>query len=81
YIDTAPSSLDLISDPLIHLRSLLKSISTVNGKTSTQIMLPDTFSNCTEKLRYFDKCKLFIDTPVTFGFSGGICFLQFNSNE
>jgi hypothetical protein len=81
YVDTALASFDLILDPLIHLRSSLKSISVVNEKTPAQIMLPNTFANCTGKLRYFDKQKLFIDTPATFGFSGGLCYLQSNRNE
>ncbi|CAF4080537.1 unnamed protein product [Rotaria sp. Silwood1] len=44
-------------------------------------MLPNTFVNCTGKLRYFVETKLYIDTPITFGFSGGPCFLQSNLNE
>ncbi len=47
----------------------------------TQIMLPNTFANCTGKLQYFDKQNIFIDTPATFSFSGGLCFLQSNPNE
>ncbi|UJR07106.1 hypothetical protein I4U23_011394 [Adineta vaga] len=81
YVGVAPSSFDLILDPLIHLRSSLKSISVVNGKTPAQIMLLDTFRNCSGKLRYFDKQKFFIDTPATYGFSGGICFVPSSSNE
>jgi len=81
YVGTAPSFFDLIPDPLIYLRASLKSITVVNGKTPTQLMLPNTFINCTGKVRYFDKIKLYIDTPATFGFSGGPCFLQSNPNE
>jgi hypothetical protein len=44
-------------------------------------MLPNTFTICTGELHYFDKQKLYIATPATFGFSGGPCFLQSNSNE
>ena len=64
YVGTAPSSFDLIVDPFIYLRSSLKSISVVNGEKPTEIMLANTFANCTGKLRFFDKKKLFIDTPL-----------------
>ncbi|CAF3596414.1 unnamed protein product [Rotaria sp. Silwood1] len=81
YVGTAPSSFDLIPDPWIHRQASLKTITNVNGKTPAQLMLPYTFVNCSGKLRYFDEKKLYIDTPATFCFSGGLCFLQSNLNE
>ncbi|CAF3758462.1 unnamed protein product [Rotaria sp. Silwood1] len=81
YVDNVSSSFDLISDPWIHFQPSLKTITDVNGKIPAQLMLPNTFVNCTGKLRYFDETKLYIDTPITFGFSGGPCFLQSNLNE
>ncbi|CAF4504064.1 unnamed protein product, partial [Rotaria sp. Silwood2] len=81
YVGIAPSSFDLIPYPLIYLRASLKSIAVVNDKTPTQLRLLNTFINCTGKSRYFDKTKLNIDIPPTFNFSGGLCFLQSNSNQ
>jgi hypothetical protein len=81
YVGTVPSSFDLISDPLIYLGTPLKSISSVNGKTPTNLMLQNTFTNCTGQIRYFDNKKIYIDTPATFVFSGGPCILASNQNE
>lgn len=81
YVGRAPSSFDLIPDRWITLQTSLKTIAEVNGKTPAQLMLPNTFVNCTGKLKYFEKNKLYIDTPATFGFSGGPCFLQSNFDE
>lgn len=81
YVGTVPSSFDLIADPLIYLGASLKSISSVNGKTPTKLMLQNTFTNCTGHIRYFENKKICIDTPATFGFSGGPCILTSNQNE
>ena len=81
YVGTAPSSFDLIPDPLVFFRQSLKNLAIVNGKTPAQMMIPKTFVNCSGKLRYFDRKKIYIDTPATFGFSGGPCFLESSPNE
>ncbi|CAF1561376.1 unnamed protein product, partial [Didymodactylos carnosus] len=81
YVGTAPAAFDLIPDPLIFFRESLKRLDTVDGKAPTQLMLPNTFLNCTGKLRFFDNKILYIDTPATLGFGGGLCFLQSNPNE
>lgn len=81
YVGTASPSFDLIPDPLVFFRQSLKNLATVNGKTPTQMMIPKTFVNCSGKLRYFDQKRIYIDTPATFGFSGGPCFLQSGPNE
>jgi hypothetical protein len=41
-----------------NLRASLKNIAVVNGKTQTQLMLPNTFINCTGKIRYFNNKKI-----------------------
>jgi hypothetical protein len=37
--------------------------------------------NCTGTLRLMDHNKLYIDTPSTYGFSGGPCYLTSNVNQ
>jgi hypothetical protein len=80
YVRHAPSSFDLIIDPFFPSFAPLISVDTIDGKTPANLLHEGKFMNCTGKLRLFDGNKIFIDSPSTYGFSGGPCFFTGNSD-
>ncbi|CAF3837219.1 unnamed protein product [Rotaria sp. Silwood1] len=81
FVGRPPVSFDLIIDPFFSSSSPLISIPAIHGKTPENFLLNNKFMNCTGQLRLIDSRKLFIDTPSTYGFSGGPCFLSSNRNQ
>jgi hypothetical protein len=81
YVGRAPISFDLIIDPFFSSLTPLIRIDTVNGKTPSNVLHEHKFMNCTGKLRLIDGRKIYIDTPSTYGFSGGPCFFTSNTDE
>ncbi|CAF4580657.1 unnamed protein product, partial [Rotaria socialis] len=81
YVGRPPTAFDLIVDPFFTSLSSLMAVNTINGKTPGNLLVNKKFMNCTGELRLTDDRKLFIDTPSTYGFSGGPCFLSTSKNE
>ncbi|CAM4843340.1 unnamed protein product [Rotaria magnacalcarata] len=81
FVGRPPVSFDLIIDPFFSTSTPLISIPAIHGKTPEHFLLNNKFMNCTGQLRLIDNRKLFIDTPSTYGFSGGPCFLSSNRNQ
>ncbi len=80
YVGHALASFDLIIDPFFWSLAPLTSIDTFNGRTPDNLLQKGKFMNCTGNLRSYDDRKIFIDTPSTYGFSGGPCFFTTNSD-
>jgi hypothetical protein len=74
YVGHALASFDLVIDPFFSSLLPLISMDTFDGKTPANLLTEGKFMNCTGKLRAIDGPKMFIDTPSTYGFSGGACF-------
>ncbi|CAF3647044.1 unnamed protein product [Rotaria socialis] len=81
FVGRPPVSFDLIIDPFFSTSSPLIIIPAIHGETPEHFLLNNKFMNCTAQLRLIDNRKLFIDTPSTYGFSGGPCFLSSNRNQ
>jgi hypothetical protein len=81
FVGQPPVSFDLIVEPFFSSLLPLTSINSINGKTPDKLLLAKRFMNCTGTLRLMDRNKLYIDTPSTYGFSGGPCFLTSNVNQ
>ncbi|CAF4920806.1 unnamed protein product, partial [Rotaria sp. Silwood1] len=81
FVGRPPVSFDLIIDPFFPSSSPLISIPAIHGKTPEHFLLNNKFMNCTGQLRLIDNRKLFIDTPSTYGFNGGPCFLSSDRNQ
>jgi hypothetical protein len=81
FVDQPPLSFDLIVEPFFSSLLPLISIDSINGTTPEKLLLAKRFMNCTGTLRLMDHNKLYIDTPSTYGFSGGPCFLTSNVNQ
>ena len=80
FVGRPPDSFDLIINPFFSSFSPLISIPAIHGKRPEYFLLNNKFMNCTGKLRLINNKKLFIDTPSTYGFSGGPCFLPSRKN-
>ena len=80
FVSQAPMSFDLIIDPHYSSYSPLMSINSIDGKTPDKLLHDQTFMNCTGDLRLIDHRRLYIDTPSTYGFTGGPCFLTLNKD-
>ena len=48
----------------------------INGKIPSNILIAGKFMNCSGKIRMKDGRNIHIDTPSTYGFSGGPCFVR-----
>ncbi|CAF1931760.1 unnamed protein product [Rotaria magnacalcarata] len=81
YVGRPPTAFDLIVDPFFTSLSSLMTVNTINGKTPENLLINKKFMNCTGELRLTDDRKLFIDTPSTYGFSGGPCFISTSKNQ
>ncbi|CAF3913041.1 unnamed protein product, partial [Rotaria sp. Silwood1] len=81
FVGRPPVSFDLIIDPFFPSSSPLISIPAIHGKTPEHFLLNNKFMNCTGQLRLIDNRKLFIDTPSTYGFKCGPCFLSSDRNQ
>lgn len=80
YVGRSPTSFDVIMDPFFSSLSPLMTVDSIEGKTPSNFLQEHTFMNCTGTLRLIDKQKMYIDTPSTYGFSGGPCFSLTNTN-
>jgi hypothetical protein len=80
YVDRSPLSFDLIIDPFFSSLTPLWSIDSVDGETPSDTLHPGKFMNCTGNVRLIDGRKIYIDTPSTYGFSGGPCFITSTSD-
>jgi len=76
-----PLAFDLIVDPFFSSLKPLMNIDSINGKTPSNLLHLQKFMNCTGTLRLIDGRKMYIDTPSTYGFSGGPCFSITDTNE
>ncbi|CAF1653323.1 unnamed protein product [Adineta ricciae] len=81
FVARSPETFDFIIDP--HFSSYLPLITmkSANGKRPEHLLPMYRFMNCTGTLRLSDQHILYIDTPATYGFSGGVCFLPKDNDE
>ena len=76
YVGRAPAAFDVIIDPFFLSPTPLMAMEFINGKTPSNILIAGKFMNCSGKIRMKDGRKIQIDTPSTYGFSGGLCFVR-----
>jgi hypothetical protein len=81
FVGRPPVSFDLLVNPYFSSYLPLIPIDSVNGKKPENLLLEYRFMNCTGTLRLKDQRTLYIDTPSTYGFSGGPCFIPTYTGE
>ena len=75
YVGRPPPAFDLIIDPFFSSLTPLMRIDSINEKTLSNMLHVGKFMNCAGNVRLIDGRKIYIDTPSTYGFSGGPCFI------
>ena len=80
FAGQAPVSFDLIKEPHYFSYSPLMRINSIDSKTPDNLLNGQIFMNCTGDLRLIDHRRLYMDTPSTYGFSGGPCFFTLNKD-
>lgn len=81
FVHRSPGSFNLIVSPSFSSFFPIISIDSVDEKTPEDFLLEEQFMNCTGTLHLTDQRMLYIDTPSTFGFGGGPCFIPYDSDE
>ena len=81
FVYQSPRSFALIVSPSFSSFFPTVPIDSVDGKEPEDLLPELQFMNCTGTLRMTDQRKLYIDTPSTFGFGGGPCFIPYDSGE
>jgi len=81
FVGRSPEAFDLVINPYFSSYLPLVTMESINGKKPENFLSLHGFMNCTGNLRLADRCMLYIDTPATYGFSGGLCFLSKYTDE
>mgnify|MGYP002423777082 CR=1 FL=1 len=80
YVERPPETFDMLINPSFTTQTPLMKLNSVHGKVPANILQIGTFMNCTGKVRLIRSNQIYIDTPSTYGFSGGPCFITSATN-